>query len=240
MASSLPPLLRPARLRKRRPHRLVHAGRRGAASHPERRQQAHQNAGAALRLSTVPAQRPAHRGHAAGENLRRRAAARFWPHRASLRAVQKPPRSAAAEGALHADPAGCWTAWSRFRQTAQAFEVQAASVWMDIDSVDFSANPTTAPSCSATATSAPTPPPPLFDEWLIPICAPALLADGQRGSRRLSADPPFARSARLAALAAKRHRGPDRSSRAARYLIRWNRATRRPSPGTASRSAIWR
>ncbi|MDA2761057.1 LysR family transcriptional regulator, partial [Bacillus cereus group sp. Bc007] len=26
---------------------------------------------------------------------------------------------------------------SRFRQTAQAFEVQAASVWMDIDNVDF-------------------------------------------------------------------------------------------------------
>lgn len=130
---------------------------------------------------------------------------------------------------------------SRFRQTAQAFDVQAASVWMDIDSVDFFSEPY---DCAILLGNghfgANTAAAKLFDEWLIPICAPALLADGQRD---LAACPLI-------------HPSPDRrdwrrwlqkaASRprpilhAARYLIRWNRAMRRPSPGTASRSGIWR
>lgn len=70
---------------------------------------------------------------------------------------------------------------SRFRQTAQAFDVQAASVWMDIDSVDFFSEPY---DCAILLGNghfgANTAAAKLFDEWLIPICAPALLADGQR------------------------------------------------------------
>lgn len=70
---------------------------------------------------------------------------------------------------------------SRFRQTAQAFDVQAASVWMDIDSVDFFSEPY---DCAILLGNghfgANTAAAKLFDEWLIPICAPALLADAQR------------------------------------------------------------
>lgn len=62
---------------------------------------------------------------------------------------------------------------SRFRQTAQAFDVQAASVWMDIDSVDFFSEPY---DCAILLGNghfgANTAAAKLFDEWLIPICAP--------------------------------------------------------------------
>lgn len=106
---------------------------------------------------------------------------------------------------------------SRFRQTAQAFEVQAASVWMDIDNVDFFSEPY---DCAILLGNgyfgANTAAVKLFDEWLIPICA-----TGGAGCKKAASRP---RSILCAA----------------RYLIRWNRATRRPSPGTASRSAIWR
>lgn len=102
---------------------------------------------------------------------------------------------------------------SRFRQTAQAFEVQAASVWMDIDSVDFFSEPY---DCAILLGNghfgANTAAAKLFDEWLIPICAPRAARRRAARSRHLPADPSFARSARLATLAAKkRHRSPDRS-----------------------------
>lgn len=75
----------------------------------------------------------------------------------------------------------------RFKQDHDDTAVQLASVWMDQDSVDFSSEPYDCAvllgnghfgeqvhSCR------------LFDEWLIPICAPALLGNTQWDVRRLS------------------------------------------------------
>lgn len=102
---------------------------------------------------------------------------------------------------------------SRFRQTAQAFDVQAASVWMDIDSVDFFQR--------TLRLRHPARQRPFRRQYrrrqaVRRMAGPDLRPRAARRraarSRRLPADPPFARSARLAALAAKkRHRGPVRS-----------------------------
>ncbi len=63
------------------------------------------------------------------------------------------------------------------RNTAPGFEVQASSIWMDIDTVDFATEPYDCAIllgaghfCAGTRSAL------LFDEWLIPICAPALVA----------------------------------------------------------------
>ncbi len=98
-----------------------------------------------------------------------------------MRVVQKPPRSAAAEGALHADPAlaaglpepvpangaGVRGAGSQrldgHRQRGFFSEPYDCAILLG--NGHFGANTAAAK---------------LFDEWLIPICAPALLADGQR------------------------------------------------------------
>ncbi|WP_442772150.1 LysR substrate-binding domain-containing protein [Paenirhodobacter enshiensis] len=64
---------------------------------------------------------------------------------------------------------------SRFRRTDPGVDVQISSVWMDIDTVDFTTEPYDCAillgsgSFGAGIASAQ-----LFEEWLIPICAPAL------------------------------------------------------------------
>ncbi|OLL30498.1 LysR family transcriptional regulator [Burkholderia sp. SRS-W-2-2016] len=66
-----------------------------------------------------------------------------------------------------------------YRETNPGIAVQTSSIWMDIDTVDFFSEPYDcaillgsggfgAGICSVK----------LFDEWLIPICAPSLLIDG--------------------------------------------------------------
>lgn len=63
------------------------------------------------------------------------------------------------------------------RNTAPGFEVQASSIWMDIDTVDFATEPyDCAILLGAGHFGAGTRSALLFDEWLIPICAPALVA----------------------------------------------------------------
>lgn len=63
-----------------------------------------------------------------------------------------------------------------FRDTAPGFEVQASSIWMDIDTVDFATEPyDCAILLGAGHFGAGTRSALLFDEWLIPICAPALV-----------------------------------------------------------------
>lgn len=74
-----------------------------------------------------------------------------------------------------------------FRQDPQHVAVQLASVWMDQDTVDFSSEPydcavllgnghfgEQVQSCK------------LFEEWLIPICAPSLLGETPWDAQRLS------------------------------------------------------
>lgn len=64
---------------------------------------------------------------------------------------------------------------SRFRVTAPGFEVQIASVWMDIDTVDFFTEPyDCAILLGAGHFGEGTSSAKLFDEWLVPICAPSL------------------------------------------------------------------
>ncbi|MFC4623456.1 LysR substrate-binding domain-containing protein [Comamonas nitrativorans] len=63
-----------------------------------------------------------------------------------------------------------------FRDTAPGFEVQASSIWMDIDAVDFATEPYDCAILLGTGHfGAGTRSALLFDEWLIPICAPALV-----------------------------------------------------------------
>ena len=70
---------------------------------------------------------------------------------------------------------GCLQA---FRNTAPGFEVQVSSIWMDIDTVDFAAEPyDCAILLGAGHFGAGTHSTLLFEEWLIPICAPALVAE---------------------------------------------------------------
>jgi len=75
----------------------------------------------------------------------------------------------------------------RFRLSGQTLGVQLSSVWMDQDSVDFSSEPYDCAvllgnghfgeqvQCRR-----------LFEEWLIPICAPALLGDRPWDAARLA------------------------------------------------------
>lgn len=75
----------------------------------------------------------------------------------------------------------------RFRLAQNEVAVQLASVWMDQDSVDFASEPYDCAvllgngqfgervKCRK-----------LFEEWLIPICAPALLGDGPWDAGRLA------------------------------------------------------
>ncbi|OLS62306.1 LysR substrate-binding domain-containing protein [Pseudomonas putida] len=75
----------------------------------------------------------------------------------------------------------------RFRQAPESIAVQLASVWMDQDHVDFSSEPYDCAvllgngqfgeqvECRK-----------LFEEWLIPICAPSLLGDGSWDASRLA------------------------------------------------------
>lgn len=76
---------------------------------------------------------------------------------------------------------------ARFKAVAPQVPVQLASVWMDVDSVDFSREPydcaillgngqfgAQVQSCK------------LFEEWLIPVCAPALLGGGPWDAQRLN------------------------------------------------------
>ncbi|WP_330647114.1 LysR family transcriptional regulator (plasmid) [Thioclava litoralis] len=67
---------------------------------------------------------------------------------------------------------------SRFRAIEPSFDVQISSVWMDIDTVDFFTEPH---DCAILLGSGQfgegTRSAKLFDEWLIPICAPALYRD---------------------------------------------------------------
>lgn len=65
---------------------------------------------------------------------------------------------------------------SQFRRAKPGFEVQIASVWMDIDTVDFFSEPfDCAILLGAGKFGDDTRCVKLFDEWLIPVCAPALL-----------------------------------------------------------------
>ncbi len=70
---------------------------------------------------------------------------------------------------------------SVFRQQHNTPQVEISSVWMDIDSVDFSAEPF---DCAILLGNGQfgehNESLQLFEEWLIPLCAPALLADAQR------------------------------------------------------------
>ncbi|WP_066709500.1 LysR family transcriptional regulator [Celeribacter ethanolicus] len=67
---------------------------------------------------------------------------------------------------------------SRFRAGAPGFDVQISSVWMDIDTVDFFTEPY---DCAILLGSGQfgsgTRSAKLFDEWLIPICAPSMSRD---------------------------------------------------------------
>lgn len=68
---------------------------------------------------------------------------------------------------------------SQFRNSQPGFEVQIASIWMDIDSVDFLSEPY---DCAILLGSGRfgrgTQCVKLFDEWLTPICAPAAAKQG--------------------------------------------------------------
>ncbi|MEX0634578.1 hypothetical protein M8494_32965 [Serratia ureilytica] len=181
MASSLPPLyaLRafsapPAPARSRWPPR-------SCILDPERRQQAHQNAGAALRLSAVPAQRPAHRGHAAGgKSSAAGAAARVWPHieqacelfrshRDLLRLRRLADlRWLRPRGRVPANGAGVRGAGSQrldgHRQRGFFSEPYDCAILLQQRPLR----------CLNTAAAK------LFDEWLIRRCPCTALADGQR------------------------------------------------------------
>jgi len=66
-------------------------------------------------------------------------------------------------------------ALSAFRTARPGFEVQSASVWMDVDTVDFFSEPyDCAILLGAGKFGEDTQCAKLFDEWLIPVCAPAL------------------------------------------------------------------
>lgn len=67
----------------------------------------------------------------------------------------------------------------RFRATSPGFEVEVASVWMDIDTVDFRTEPYDCAILLGPGTfGGGTRNARLFDEWLIPICAPGLTSEG--------------------------------------------------------------
>lgn len=70
---------------------------------------------------------------------------------------------------------------SQFRRQHATPVVETASVWMDIDSVDFVREPY---DCAILLGNGKfglnTECLPLFEEWLIPVCAPALLAEAQQ------------------------------------------------------------
>lgn len=75
----------------------------------------------------------------------------------------------------------------RFRETAPEFEVEISSVWMDIDSIDFFAEPyDCAILLGAGQFGAGTSSEKLFDELLIPICAPGLAPQGVADLARYS------------------------------------------------------
>jgi LysR family transcriptional regulator, glycine cleavage system transcriptional activator len=74
---------------------------------------------------------------------------------------------------------------SAFRKSKPGFEVQIASVWMDIDTVDFFSEPfDCAILLGAGKFGDDTRCVKLFDEWLIPVCAPALLPKAAKNLAR--------------------------------------------------------
>ncbi|MBM7063289.1 LysR family transcriptional regulator [Pseudomonas sp. UL073] len=77
---------------------------------------------------------------------------------------------------------------SRFRQNNPDIEVQLTSAWMDVDTVDFQHEPY---DCAVLLGSGEFPPEwdsaLLFEEWLIPVCAPQEVAGGPWDLARLQA-----------------------------------------------------
>jgi len=76
---------------------------------------------------------------------------------------------------------------SKFRMQNSDIEVQLTSAWMDVDRVDFVHEPF---DCAVLLSTGHFPPDweatLLFPEWLIPVGAPALLADGPWDAERLA------------------------------------------------------
>ena len=113
---------------------------------------------------------------------------RFPYHRERLRRGDAPARRASPQGAFDADHALAARRAERLSAGSSAESCAAHQRRMDLDAVDFTASRSTARSCWATAVFlADWRRVKLFDEWLVPVCAPELLGAAPWSTEQLAA-----------------------------------------------------